>query len=76
MVLGPVADELIALLLIFVDGGATVRVVCSEVALPIFLNRQAVLSTQSLDDDTTVDIWNSHSKTFDQYENLKMATEI
>ena len=48
--------ELRALLFKVVGGVVTVRVVCSEVLLPSLLNRQAVFSTQSLDDDTTVDI--------------------
>lgn len=56
MVFGPELAEPIALLFMLAEGVVTVRVVCSEVPLPIFLSRQAVFSTQSLDDDTTVDI--------------------
>lgn len=54
--LGPDLAETRALLFRFVGGVVTVRVVCSEDPLPIFLSRQAVFSTQSTDDDTAADI--------------------
>ena len=48
--------------LLFKVCGVTVRVVCSEVPLPNLLNRQEGFSTQSLDDDTTVDIYNTKNR--------------